>query len=76
MGLHYGSISGIYASSYCTGDYGNRAVNSADRSYRCSCWVLRSGVAGSERAVMLALEGDHDVVLAAFELIESIEWEP
>ena len=25
---------------------------------------------------MLALEGDHDVVLAAFELIESIEWEP
>jgi hypothetical protein len=38
--------------------------------------VGSGGVAGSEGAVMLALEGEHDVVLAAFELIESIKGEP
>jgi hypothetical protein len=38
--------------------------------------VGSGGVAGSEGAVILALEGDHDVVLSAFELIESIKGEP
>ena len=38
--------------------------------------VGSGGVAGSEGAVMLALEGEHDVVLSAFELIESIKGEP
>ena len=37
--------------------------------------VGSGGVAGSEGAVMLALEGEHDVVLNAFELIESIKGE-
>ena len=34
------------------------------------------GVAGSEGAVMLALEGDRETVLEAFELVESIKGEP
>jgi len=38
--------------------------------------VGSGGVAGSEGAVMLALEGEHDVVLEAFELIEDIKGEP
>lgn len=38
--------------------------------------VGSGGVAGSEGAVMLALEGEHDVVLKAFELIEDIKGEP
>ena len=38
--------------------------------------VGSGGVAGSEGAVMLALEGEHDVVLKAFELIEAIKGEP
>ena len=38
--------------------------------------VGSGGVAGSEGAVMLALEGEHDVVLEAFELIEGIKGEP
>ncbi|MEC8912442.1 MAG: hypothetical protein VX478_03355 [Chloroflexota bacterium] len=38
--------------------------------------VGSGGVAGSEGAVMLALEGEHDVVLKAFELIENIKGEP
>ena len=37
--------------------------------------VGSGGVAGSEGAVMLALEGEHDVVLNAFELIENIKGE-
>ena len=38
--------------------------------------VGSGGVAGAEGAVMLALEGEHDVVLKAFELIEAIKGEP
>jgi len=38
--------------------------------------VGSGGVAGSEGAVMLALEGDHDIVVKAFELVESIKGEP
>ncbi len=38
--------------------------------------VASGGVAGSEGAVMLTLEGDHDVVLKAFELVEAIKGEP
>ena len=38
--------------------------------------VGSGGVAGSEGAVMLALEGEHDVVREAFELIEDIKGEP
>ncbi|MEC9278619.1 MAG: hypothetical protein VYC23_04860 [Chloroflexota bacterium] len=38
--------------------------------------VGSGGVAGSEGAVMLALEGDHDIVLKAFELVEAIKGEP
>ena len=38
--------------------------------------VGSGGVAGSEGAVMLALEGEHDVVLEAYELIEGIKGEP
>ncbi len=38
--------------------------------------VGSGGVAGSEGAVMLALEGEHDVVLKAFELIGDIKGEP
>ncbi|MEC7884294.1 MAG: hypothetical protein VYD55_02100 [Chloroflexota bacterium] len=38
--------------------------------------VGSGGVAGSEGAVILALEGEHDVVLKAFELIEAIKGEP
>ena len=38
--------------------------------------VGSGGVAGSEGAVMLALEGEHDVVLKAFELIEDIKGDP
>ena len=38
--------------------------------------VGSGGVTGSEGAVMLALEGEHDVVLKAFELIEDIKGEP
>ena len=34
------------------------------------------GVAGSEVAVMLELEGDRETVLEAFELVESIKGEP
>jgi hypothetical protein len=37
--------------------------------------VGSGGVAGSEGAVILALEGDHDVVLKAFELVEEIKGE-
>jgi len=38
--------------------------------------VGSGGVAGSEGAVMLALEGEKEVVVNAFELVESIKGEP
>ena len=38
--------------------------------------VGTGGVAGSGGAVMLGLEGGHDTVLEAFELVESIKGEP
>ena len=38
--------------------------------------IASGGVAGSEGAVMLALEGDKETVMAAFELCESVKGEP
>jgi len=38
--------------------------------------VGSGGVAGSEGAVILALEGEKEIVLEAFELVESIKGEP
>ena len=38
--------------------------------------IASGGVAGSEGAVVLALEGDEETVTEAFELCESIKGEP
>ncbi|MDP6700363.1 MAG: hypothetical protein QGH25_11990, partial [Candidatus Latescibacteria bacterium] len=38
--------------------------------------IASGGVAGSEGAVMLALEGDKETVTEAFELCESVKGEP